>query len=53
MQAKLQSCNNKICSRHDIVEILLMLTLNTNQSINQLTLSATHVNDIRNSIAYT
>ena len=25
---------NKICSRHDIAEILLMLTLNTNQSIN-------------------
>ena len=27
--------NNKICSRHDIAEILLMLALNTDQSINQ------------------
>jgi hypothetical protein len=27
--------NNKICSRHDIAEILLKLALNTNQSINQ------------------
>jgi len=27
--------NNNICSRHDIVEILLKLALNTNQLINQ------------------
>jgi hypothetical protein len=27
--------SNKICSRHNIAEILLMLALNTNQSINQ------------------
>jgi hypothetical protein len=26
---------NEICSRHDIAEILLKLSLNTNQSINQ------------------
>ena len=29
--------NNKICSHHDIAEILLRLALNTNQSINQST----------------
>ena len=27
--------NNKICSRHDIAEILLKLALSPNQSINQ------------------
>jgi len=27
--------NNKICSRHDVAELLLKLALNTNQSINQ------------------
>jgi hypothetical protein len=27
--------NNKMCSGHDIAEILLKLALNTNQSINQ------------------
>ena len=30
---------NKICSHHDIAEILLKLALNTNQSINQSIIS--------------
>jgi hypothetical protein len=36
----LNSFINKICSRHDIVEIFLKWALNTNQSINQSTCSA-------------
>ena len=33
--AQVQQLNNKICSRHDIAEILLMLVLSNNHSINQ------------------
>ena len=36
--------NNKICSHHDIAEILLKLALNTNQSINQLMVKIENVN---------
>jgi len=32
----------KICSRHNTTEILLMLTLNTNQLINQTPINQTH-----------
>ena len=31
-----KTVRNKICSCHDIAEILLMLALNTNQSINHV-----------------